>query len=93
MEVAKRPDHFQQNLDRLDSIPGIARRTAEQILAEVGTDIASRFPSAAHLCSWVGLVPGHNESVGKRKSSKTRKGNKYLFSALIEDSQLHTGIR
>lgn len=62
----------------------LARRTVEQILAEVGTDVGSRFPSAAHLCSWVGLVPGHNESAGKRKSSKTRKGNKYLRSALIE---------
>uniref|UniRef100_UPI001C402086 transposase n=1 Tax=Paenibacillus allorhizosphaerae TaxID=2849866 RepID=UPI001C402086 len=38
----------------------------------------------AHLSSWVGLVPGQNESAGKRKSSKTRKGNKYLRSALIE---------
>lgn len=87
VEVAKRLTPFQQDLDRLDSIPGVARRTAEQILAEVGTDIASRFPSAAHLCSWVGLVPGQNESAGKRKSSKTRKGNKYLRSALTEAAQ------
>ncbi|AFC28436.1 transposase IS116/IS110/IS902 family protein [Paenibacillus mucilaginosus 3016] len=86
MEVAKRLDPFQQDLDRLDTIPGVARRTAEQILAEIGTDIASRFPSAPHLCSWIGLVPGHNESAGKRKPSKTRKGNKYLRSALIEAS-------
>uniref|UniRef100_UPI001C401C6F IS110 family transposase n=1 Tax=Paenibacillus allorhizosphaerae TaxID=2849866 RepID=UPI001C401C6F len=84
IEVAKRLDPFQQDIERLDTIPGIARRTAEQILAEVGTDVGSRFPSAAHLSSWVGLVPGQNESAGKRKSSKTRKGNKYLRSALIE---------
>ncbi|MFC6233083.1 transposase [Paenibacillus allorhizosphaerae] len=71
-------------MERLDTILGIARRTAEQILAEIGTDISARFPSATHLCSWVGLVPGQNESAGKRKSSKTRKGNKYLRSALIE---------
>jgi len=83
-EVAKRLDPFQEHLDRLDTIPGIARRTAEQILAEIGTDVGSRFPSAAHLCSWIGLVPGHNESAGKRKPSKTRKGNKYLRSALTE---------
>ncbi|MFC3254382.1 IS110 family transposase [Paenibacillus sepulcri] len=83
-EVAKRLDPFQQDIERLDTIPGIGRRTAEQILAEVGTDVASRFPSAAHLCSWAGLVPGQNESAGKRKSSKTRKGNKYLRAALIE---------
>jgi transposase len=86
-EVAKRLDPFQEDIDRLDMIPGIARRTAEQILAEIGTNVGSRFPSAAHLCSWIGLVPGHNESAGKRKPSKTRKGNKYLRSALIEASQ------
>jgi transposase len=86
MEVAKRLAPFKEDLERLDTIPGIALRTAEQILAEIGTDIASRFPSAPHLCSWVGLVPGHNESAGKRKPSKTRKGNKYLRSALIEAS-------
>lgn len=83
-EVAKRLDPFQQDIERLDTIPGIGRRTAEQILAEVGTDVGSRFPTAAHLCSWAGLVPGQNESAGKRKSSKTRKGNKYLRAALIE---------
>jgi transposase len=84
LEIAKRLGPYKEDLERLDTIPGIALRTAEQILAEIGTDISSRFPSAAHLCSWVGLVPGHNESAGKRKSSKTRKGNKYLRSALIE---------
>ncbi|AJY74447.1 IS110 family transposase [Paenibacillus beijingensis] len=83
-EVAKRLDPFQQDIERLDTIPGIGRRTAEQILAEVGTDVGSRFPSAPNLCSWAGLVPGQNESAGKRKSSKTRKGNKYLRAALIE---------
>jgi transposase len=86
-EVAQRLDPFQEDIERLDTIPGIARRTAEQILAEIGTNVGSRFPSSAHLCSWIGLVPGHNESAGKRKPSKTRKGNKYLRSALIEASQ------
>ena len=43
-----------------------------------------QFPSAAHLCSWAGLCPGQNESAGKRKSGKTRKGNKKLRSALVE---------
>ncbi|GIQ62608.1 hypothetical protein PACILC2_11760 [Paenibacillus cisolokensis] len=54
--------------------PGVGRRSAEQILAEIDTDM-DQFPSAAHLCSWAGLAPGNNESAGKRKSGKTTKGN------------------
>lgn len=83
-EVAKRMSSYQEDVERLDSIPGIATRMAEQILSEVGTDVKKQFPSAAHMCSWAGLVPGQNESAGKRKSSKTKKGNKYLRSALTE---------
>ena len=83
-EVAKRVSFYQEDVERLDSIPGIATRMAEQILSEIGTDVNKQFPSAAHMCSWAGLVPGHNESAGKRKSAKTKKGNKYLRSALTE---------
>lgn len=83
-EVTQRLTPFQEDLERLDTIPGIAKRTAEQILAEIGQQIDSRFPTAPHLCSWAGLVPGQNESAGKRKPSRTRKGNKYLRSALVE---------
>lgn len=83
-EVAYRVSSFQEDIERLDSIPGISTRMAEQILAEIGTDIKNQFPSAPHMCSWAGLVPGHNESAGKRRSSKTKKGNKYLRSGLTE---------
>lgn len=83
-EIAQRMSAYQDDIDRLDSIPGIARRMAEQMLAELGTNIKEQFPSAPQMCSWAGLVPGNNESAGKRKSSKIRKGNKYLKSALIE---------
>jgi transposase len=83
-EVATRVVPFSDDIERLDSIPGIATRMAEQILAEIGTNIKKQFPSAAHLCSWAGLVPGHNESAGKRKSAKSKNGNKYLKSALVE---------
>lgn len=83
-EIAQRMSEYQEDIDRLDSIPGIATRMAEQMLAELGTNIKEQFPSAAQMCSWAGLVPGNNESAGKRKSSKTRNGNKYLKSALIE---------
>ncbi|AXI09959.1 IS110 family transposase [Oceanobacillus zhaokaii] len=83
-EVANRVSIYQEEVERLDSIPGIATRMAEQMLAELGTDIKNQFPSASQMCSWSGLVPGNNESAGKRKSSKTKNGNKYLKSALIE---------
>ncbi|GGI44763.1 hypothetical protein GCM10008018_08720 [Paenibacillus marchantiophytorum] len=83
-EVAERVISDLEDIERLDSIPGIATRMAEQILAEIGRNIENQFPSAAHLCSWAALVPGHNESAGKRKSSKGKKGNKYLKSALTE---------
>lgn len=91
VEVAKQLAPFQQDLDRLDSIPGIARRTAEQIMAEIGTNIGSRFPSAAHLCSWIGLVPGKNDSAGKRKSSKTAKATSISVPPLPKQP-IHTGI-
>ena len=83
-EVASRMRSFQEDIDRLDSIPGIARRMAEQILAELGTDVKKQFPTASHMCSWAGFVPGNNESAGKRKSAKTKKGNKYFRAALTE---------
>lgn len=82
-EIKERMDPFEEDLERLDTIPGVARRSAEQILAEIGTDM-DRFPSAAHLCSWAGLAPGNNESAGKRKSGRTTQGNKKLRATLIE---------
>jgi len=92
-EVTCRLSTHQKDIERLDSIPGIATRMAEQILAEIGTNVEKQFPSAAHLCSWAGLVPGHNESAGKRKSSAMKKGNKYLKSALIEAAHSVRGSR
>lgn len=92
-EIAERMKLFQDDIERLDSIPGIAKRMAEQILSEIGMNIKKQFPSAAHMCSWAGLVPGNNESAGKRKSSKTKKGNKYLKSALIEASHSVRGSK
>ena len=82
-EVKGRMRPFEEALERLDTIPGVGRRIAEQVLAEIGVDM-DQFPSAAHLCSWAGLAPGNNESAGKRKSGKTRKGNQKLRSALVE---------
>ncbi len=67
----------------LDTIPGIAARTAELLVAEIGTNV-SRFPSAEALASWVGLAPGNNESAGRQRSGRTRKGNTWLRAALVQ---------
>lgn len=72
---------FEEAVVLLDTIPGVARATAEAIVAEIGTDM-SRFASADHLAAWAGVAPGNNESAGKRRSGKTRKGNKALGAAL-----------
>ena len=67
----------------LCSIPGISRRAAEAILAEIGRDM-TRFPSAHHLASWAGMCPGNHESAGKRLSVRTRKGSPWLRTMLVE---------
>ncbi|WAH44928.1 IS110 family transposase (plasmid) [Alicyclobacillus fastidiosus] len=82
-EIEQRMRPFDEDLRRIQTIPGIGERTAELILAEIGTDM-SRFPSAQHLASWAGMCPGNNESAGKRRSGKTRKGDPWLREALIE---------
>lgn len=74
---------FVRQRDRLTTIPGIGKRTAEVVIAEIGVDM-SRFPTAGHLASWAGMCPGNHESAGKRKSGRARKGNAALRSALTE---------
>jgi len=73
---------FAETLDRLDGIPGFSRHTAEDVVAEIGLDMAV-FPSDGHLASWAGLCPGQNESAGKRRSGRTRKGNRWLRRTLV----------
>src|SRR3954454_22192357 len=77
------PAPFAEAIQRLDTIPGIDLRAAENVIVEVGSDM-SQFPSAAHLASWVGVCPGNNESAGKRKSGRTTKGNKWLRVVLVQ---------
>ncbi len=85
-EIAERLRPFEDELTRLETIPGVRRRGAEIILAEIGTDM-SRFPTAAHLAAWAGLAPGNHESAGKRHRGKTRKGSPYLRTLLVEAGQ------
>lgn len=83
VEVQRRTAPFEEALARLDTIPGVGRRTAEVLAAEVGMDM-TRFPTALHLSSWARVCPGNNESGGKRKSGSTGRGNRWLRPALVE---------
>lgn len=85
-EVERRTAPFDDAVKRLDAIPGIGRRTAEQVLGEIGLDM-ERFPSADHLASWARLCPGNNQSGGKQKSGATGHANPWLRSALTEAAQ------
>ncbi len=74
---------FAPMLANLDTIPGVDRKAAITLLAETGGDM-SRFETDHRLCSWAAICPGQHESAGKRRSGKTRKGNPYLRTTLIE---------
>jgi transposase len=81
--MAQQLEAEQEAVARLDTIPGVSQRTAEILLAEIGTDM-TRFPSAKHLASWAGMGPGHDDSGGKRLNGKTRKGRRWRRQVLVE---------
>jgi len=81
IEEKSRP--FEDAVRRLDTLPGVDRVTAEKFIAEIGVEM-SQFPTDHQLASWAGMCPGNNESAGKHKSGKTRKGSRWLRSALTE---------
>ena len=81
IEEQMRP--FEAGINRLDTIDGIDRRSAQCLLAELGPDMA-QFPSAEHLSSWAGMAPGNDESGGKRRSGRTPKGNKWIRRTLTQ---------
>jgi transposase len=74
---------FEEEVQFLDTIPGINRVAAQGILAETGTNM-ERFPTHSHFSSWAKVSPGNNESAGKRKSSHTGKGNRWLRRFLVQ---------
>jgi transposase len=82
-EIAQKMRPFEATIAIWDSQPGINRRLAEIIMAEIGVDLGP-FPDAQHLASWAAVCPGNDESAGKRRSGKTRKGSPWLRRALTE---------
>jgi transposase len=76
---------FEWAVQLLDTIPGVDRCTAFNLIAEIGVNM-DQFASAKHLASWAAVCPGNNESAGKRKSGKTRKGDRWLRRSLAEAS-------
>ena len=84
------PLDWRTAVELLDTIPGIGQRLAQQLVAEIGTDM-SRFPSEAHIASWAKLSPGNNESAGKRHSGRTGHGNRWLRTSLIQAA--HAAIK
>jgi len=82
-EIDERLRPFEPLVQRLDAVTGVGRTVAQGILAEVGTDVA-RFATSGHLSSWAGMCPGNRESGGKRRSGRTRRGNRWLRLLLIQ---------
>jgi transposase len=82
-EVGDRLEPFRQAVARLSTIPGVGEVAAGVIVAEIGVDMA-RFPSAGHLISWAGLCPKNDESAGKRRSTRLRKGAPWLKTLLVQ---------
>lgn len=81
IEAALAP--FRDTVERLTQVPGLSTRAAEVVIAEIGLDM-SRFPTAGHLLSWAGLVPGLDESAGKRRSTRVTKGAPWLKPVLVQ---------
>ena len=82
-QIREATEPFAPQLQQLHSLPGVKAITARDIIAEIGLDM-SRFGSAKRLASWAGMAPGNNESAGKRRKGRTRKGNRYLRRVLVQ---------
>ena len=84
-EIARRcaADDREALIELLDTIPGIGRAMAELLIAEIGVDM-TRFPTPGHLAAWAGVAPGNNESGGRPRAARTRQGNAWLKTALVQ---------
>ncbi len=82
-EVAERLRRFDALIERIDAVTGLARRSIEVLFGEMGWDM-NHFPDAAHAASWVGICPGQHETGGKQYSGRTRQGNRWAKTVLIQ---------
>jgi transposase len=91
-EVGERLDSFRVAVQHLITIPGMAQVSASVLVAEIGVDM-SRFPTSSHLVSWAGLCPRNDESAGKRRSTKLRKGAPWLKTILVQVAWASTRVK
>ncbi|GLV53263.1 hypothetical protein KDH_01180 [Dictyobacter sp. S3.2.2.5] len=82
-EIERRVSPFEEQISRCEQITGVSRHVVHVLMAEVGTDLV-RFPDAAHLSSWAGVCPGHQESAGERLSGRCKHGNRYVRATLVQ---------
>ena len=91
-QISSRLEPFRDKLDLLMTIPGVARRTAEVLIAETGGDMRV-FGSPHRLAAWAGLAPGNNESAGKHRPEHIRKGNTWIGAALVESAHAAARVK
>jgi transposase len=89
-EIERMCAPFERAAAHLDTIPGVGKTAAQQIVAEIGVDLR-HFPTAGHLCAWAGVAPGNHQSAGKTLSRRVRQGNRSLKQVLIEVA--HAAVR
>jgi transposase len=82
-EIYRKLEPFEKEFRLIRTHPVISEVTGASVIAEIGVDM-TQFPDARHLSSWAAISPGNNESAGKRKSGRTRRGNNYLKTTLVE---------
>ena len=93
MGLGQRLDPFRDATARLTTVPGVSTLSAAVIVAEIGVDDMSRFPTAAPLVSWAGLCPRHDERAGKRRSTKLRKGVPWLKTLLVQTAWCAANVK
>lgn len=81
-EISRKLEKYATEFGLLQTVPGLSEVATASIIAEIGVDM-NQFPSEHNLCSWAAVCPGNNESAGKKKSGRTRRGNNYLKTTLV----------